>query len=142
MNWRFRLAAWLTILGALHAVVGCAGFFAPYDPVAENRGQVYQPPVRLRFVDLRGHFHTRPFFYPPSNGTRDEHEEETARPVPRCPADKLEPVPSWGNLLSSLQQYSVLMSYWWLYAPAVAMIPFFLGYLRVTRTPANKQYAA
>jgi peptide/nickel transport system permease protein len=42
-----------------------------------------------------------------------------------------EPVPSWGNLLSSLQQYSVLISYWWMYAPAVAMIPFFLGYLRV-----------
>jgi hypothetical protein len=23
------------------------------------------------------------------------------------------------------------MSYWWMYAPAVAVIPFFLGYLRV-----------
>jgi peptide/nickel transport system permease protein len=327
MSCRLRLAAWLTILGALHAVVGCAGFFAPYDPVEQNRGQVYQPPVRLRFVDVRGRFHIRPFFYPPGNGSRDEYEEETARPVPlrffvhgapyrllgMLPArthlfgadgfpvyllgsdaygrdlfsrilfggqvsllagllgtalalliglaigatagyfggwrDELlmrsaelflalpwlyllfalraflplavsplqafflvtavigavgwvrparlirgivlsakerdfvraargfgashayllnrhilpqtygvvltqaailipqyvlaemtlsflglgvpEPVPSWGNLLSSLQQYSVLMSYWWMYAPAVAMIPFFLGYLRV-----------
>jgi len=42
-----------------------------------------------------------------------------------------EPVPSWGNLLSSLQQYSVLVSYWWMYLPAVAMVPFFLGYLRL-----------
>jgi peptide/nickel transport system permease protein len=40
-----------------------------------------------------------------------------------------EPVPSWGNLLSSLQQYSVLISYWWMYLPALAMAPFFLGYL-------------
>jgi peptide/nickel transport system permease protein len=32
-----------------------------------------------------------------------------------------EPVPSWGNMLSSLQQYSVLVSYGWLLAPAVAL---------------------
>lgn len=40
-----------------------------------------------------------------------------------------EPVPSWGNLLSSLQQYSILVSYWWMYLPALLMVPFFLGYL-------------
>jgi peptide/nickel transport system permease protein len=40
-----------------------------------------------------------------------------------------EPVPSWGNLLSSLQQYSVLVSYWWMCLPALAMVPFFVGYL-------------
>lgn len=40
-----------------------------------------------------------------------------------------EPVPSWGNLLSNLQQYSVLVSYWWMYLPALIMLPFFLGYL-------------
>jgi peptide/nickel transport system permease protein len=40
-----------------------------------------------------------------------------------------EPIPSWGNLLASLQQYSVLVSYWWMYLPALAMVPFFLGYL-------------
>ena len=40
-----------------------------------------------------------------------------------------EPVPSWGNLLSNLQQYSVLVSYWWMYLPALLMVPFFLGYL-------------
>ena len=40
-----------------------------------------------------------------------------------------EPIPSWGNLLSSLQQYSVLVSYWWMYLPALMMVPFFLGYL-------------
>jgi len=40
-----------------------------------------------------------------------------------------EPVPSLGNLLSHLQQYSVLASYWWMYLSAFMMVPFFLGYL-------------
>jgi peptide/nickel transport system permease protein len=40
-----------------------------------------------------------------------------------------EPMSSWGNLLAALQQYSVLVSYWWMYLPALAIVPFFLGYL-------------
>jgi peptide/nickel transport system permease protein len=32
-----------------------------------------------------------------------------------------EPTPSWGNMLSTLQQYSVLISYGWLLAPAAAL---------------------
>ena len=39
-----------------------------------------------------------------------------------------EPVPSWGNLLANLQQYSVLVSYWWMYLPALVIVPFFVGY--------------
>ncbi|HSZ63637.1 MAG TPA: ABC transporter permease [Terriglobales bacterium] len=33
-----------------------------------------------------------------------------------------EPVASWGNMLSTLQQYSVLVSYGWLLAPALALV--------------------
>ena len=33
-----------------------------------------------------------------------------------------EPVPSWGNMMSTLQQYSVLVSYYWLLAPACALL--------------------
>ena len=33
-----------------------------------------------------------------------------------------EPVPSWGNMLAALQQYSVLVSYGWLLAPAAALV--------------------
>jgi len=40
-----------------------------------------------------------------------------------------EPVPTWGNMLASLQHYNVLVSYWWMYLPALVMVPFFLGYL-------------
>jgi peptide/nickel transport system permease protein len=52
-----------------------------------------------------------------------------------------EPVPSWGNLLSSLQQYSVLVSYWWMYLPALAMAPFFLGYLGLASSLQEREEA-
>ena len=39
-----------------------------------------------------------------------------------------EPAPSWGNMLASLQQYHVLISYWWMFIPGVALIPVFLSY--------------
>jgi peptide/nickel transport system permease protein len=42
-----------------------------------------------------------------------------------------EPVPSWGNLLASLQRYHVVASYWWMFLPAVVMIPVFLSYYAV-----------
>jgi len=41
-----------------------------------------------------------------------------------------EPVPSWGNMLASLQRYHVLASYWWMFIPGMALIPvFFLYYV-------------
>ena len=39
-----------------------------------------------------------------------------------------EPMPSWGSLLSVLQQYYVLSSYWWMFLPAVLLVPVFLAY--------------
>jgi peptide/nickel transport system permease protein len=39
-----------------------------------------------------------------------------------------EPAASWGNMLSALQQYAVLVSYWWMLLPAIALIPVCLGY--------------
>ena len=44
-----------------------------------------------------------------------------------------EPVPSWGNMLSSLQRYDVLASYWWMYLPGLALVPFFFGYSALAR---------
>jgi peptide/nickel transport system permease protein len=40
-----------------------------------------------------------------------------------------EPAPSWGNMLATLQQYDVLISYWWMWAPGLLLIPVFLSYL-------------
>ena len=42
-----------------------------------------------------------------------------------------EPMASWGSLLSSLQQYYVLVSYWWMFLPALLVIPVFLSYYAV-----------
>jgi peptide/nickel transport system permease protein len=39
-----------------------------------------------------------------------------------------EPVPSWGTLLAELQKYNVLVNYWWMYAPGVALVALFLAY--------------
>jgi len=39
-----------------------------------------------------------------------------------------EPMPSWGSLLSVLQQYYVLSSYWWMFLPAILLIPLFFAY--------------
>ncbi len=39
-----------------------------------------------------------------------------------------EPTASWGNLLANLRQYNVLESYWWMFIPAVILIPVFLAY--------------
>ena len=48
-----------------------------------------------------------------------------------------EPMPSWGNLLANLQQYNVLVSYWWMFAPG-AGVAGFLSWLpcRGGRNPA------
>lgn len=42
-----------------------------------------------------------------------------------------EPVPSWGNMLATAQQYHVLVSYWWMLLPGLALIVVFLGYFGV-----------
>jgi peptide/nickel transport system permease protein len=42
-----------------------------------------------------------------------------------------EPAPSWGNLLTNLQQYNVLVSCWWMFAPALALVIVSLGYLQL-----------
>jgi peptide/nickel transport system permease protein len=39
-----------------------------------------------------------------------------------------EPVPTWGNMLNALMQIHVLQTYWWMIAPGLITIPFFLGY--------------
>ena len=39
-----------------------------------------------------------------------------------------EPMPSWGSLLSSSQQYYVLSSYWWMGLPALLLVPLFLTF--------------
>jgi peptide/nickel transport system permease protein len=54
-----------------------------------------------------------------------------------------EPEPSWGNMLTALQQLFVLNSCWWMFAPAVAVTAVSFAYQRLfdyysTRLPAAK----
>ena len=53
-----------------------------------------------------------------------------------------EPAPSWGNMLGALQQYHVLVSYWWMWAPGLVLVPVFLAYFALSealrpRTPGT-----
>jgi peptide/nickel transport system permease protein len=43
-----------------------------------------------------------------------------------------EPTPSWGALLKSVQQYSILSSYWWMCLPAVLLLPTFMSYIMIS----------
>jgi peptide/nickel transport system permease protein len=81
---RRGLAKWLIVLVALHCVIACAGFFAPYDPVTQDREHPYAPPSRLHFLDTQGRVHMRPFFYPLRirEGSFDQYQEDAARPIP------------------------------------------------------------
>ena len=81
---RRKLAKWLAVLVALHGVIACAGFFAPYDPVAQDRQRPYAPPSKPHFLDKQGRVHMRPFLYPlrMREGLFNQYEEDTARTIP------------------------------------------------------------
>lgn len=79
MKPRQAISRWVTVLVILHGIVACAGFFAPYDSVEQNRNNPYVPPMRLHFVDAQGHFHVRPFVYAVKlrEGTFDQYEDDS-----------------------------------------------------------------
>jgi peptide/nickel transport system permease protein len=45
-----------------------------------------------------------------------------------------EPTASWGAMLGSLQRYSVLTSYWWMFTPAIALVAVAISYYALTST--------
>lgn len=75
---------WLLVIVVLHGIVACAGFFAPYDPVEQDRERPYLPPMKIHLVDTEGHFHFRPFFYAQQlrRGSSDQLEERTQQGIP------------------------------------------------------------
>jgi peptide/nickel transport system permease protein len=84
MSSRSRLILCALVVGALHLGVACAGFFAPYDPAAQDREHPYAPPMRLHFVDTQGGIHLRPFAYAQTlgSGSFDEYEDSKLRAIP------------------------------------------------------------
>jgi len=75
---------WLLTLAALHGIIACAGFFAPYDPIEQDREHPYLSPMRIHLLDAQGHFHFRPFFYTVHlrEGSYDQFEENTEQAIP------------------------------------------------------------
>ena len=78
------IVKWLITLVVLHGIVVCAGFFAPYDPVEQDRKNPYLPPMQLHLLDSNGHLHARPFVYSLKlrEGSFDQYEEDTTEPHP------------------------------------------------------------
>ena len=81
MRARRTFARWLVALCLLHGIVVFAGFFAPYDPVEQDRKNPYLPPMRFHLVDAHGHLHVRPFVYSLRlrEGSFDQYEEDPAQ---------------------------------------------------------------
>jgi peptide/nickel transport system permease protein len=75
---------WLFALVVLHGIIGCAGFFAPYDPSEQDRERPYLPPMKIHMVDKEGRFHFRPFFYSLHLrvGSFDQFREGTEQAIP------------------------------------------------------------
>jgi peptide/nickel transport system permease protein len=84
MKLRRKFTKWLVFLVLLHVVVAGAGFFAPYDPIEQDRERPYLPPMRVHWMDAHGHFHLRPFSHPLRlrEGSFDQYGEDIAAAVP------------------------------------------------------------
>jgi peptide/nickel transport system permease protein len=84
MTGRPRLLPAAIVFGLLHLGIVCAGFFAPYDPTAQDREHPYAPPMRVHFVDANRQLHLRPFLYAQAlrAGSFDEYEENRANAIP------------------------------------------------------------
>ncbi len=75
----------ITALIAVHLLLLCAGFFAPYDPTKQDRDLPYAPPTRLHFTDNSG-FHFRPFVYAwtsvPDGDQPENYREDRSQKYP------------------------------------------------------------
>lgn len=49
-----------------------------------------------------------------------------------------EPAPSWGAMLANLQQYHVLVSYWWLWIPALVLVVLFIAFNALAEALQNR----
>src|SRR6202453_100897 len=81
---RLKTNLLITLLIVLHLPLLVGGFFAPYDPTAQNRELPYAPPTRLHFKDGSG-FHLRPFVYawiPTNEGGGSRYWEDRSRAYP------------------------------------------------------------
>jgi peptide/nickel transport system permease protein len=79
-----KTAILIAALAGLHLILLFAGFFAPYDPTAQDRQLPYAPPTRVHFKDDSG-FHLRPFVYAwatPNGDQAEGYGEDRGREYP------------------------------------------------------------
>ncbi len=80
MNGKTAVRLALAVLLLLHCMALAAGFFAPYDPAAQDRDFPYAPPMRLHFVDGAGVWHLNAFVYGwSSTGDFAQYKEDHSR---------------------------------------------------------------
>jgi peptide/nickel transport system permease protein len=67
MWWKFRKHQLAKVAGAVlilfYLVAGFCEFVAPHDPHRLNTKYIHAPPQTVRFIDVEGAFHLRPFVY-------------------------------------------------------------------------------
>src|SRR5260221_4117510 len=71
-------------LAVIYGIVAWSGFFAPQDSAEQDRERPYAPPIRIHWIDAKGSFHFRPFFYGQQlrAGSFDRYEERTDQVIP------------------------------------------------------------
>jgi peptide/nickel transport system permease protein len=50
-----------------------------------------------------------------------------------------EPGTSWGSMLASLQNYHVMVSYWWMWSPAFFLLPVIAAYYALSKTLGSSE---
>ena len=87
---RHRLAlASGCFLGVLYLVAALCEFVAPYRPETRNVAAINAPPMLVRFFDVDGNFHLRPFVYGYDMAVNPDTwmREYTANPAKRFPLE-------------------------------------------------------
>lgn len=84
MKHRRKLATIAGLLAAVHVLVVCAGFIAPYNYASQDRDHPYARPSRLHLVDCAGKLHLAPFVYVTKfqDGTLNQYLEDCAQRAP------------------------------------------------------------
>ena len=77
-----QLRAGLIALALMHLVLLLPGFFAPYDPAAQDRDRSFAPPSSIHFRSPDGSFHLRPFIYRATANDDGSYAEQTNRAYP------------------------------------------------------------
>jgi len=116
MWWRFRrhrLALFgSSILSIFLIIMIFYEFLAPMNPFTRNTSYLFGRPQKLRFIDMEGKFHLRPFVYDVRNELDPEtfefiQVEDTSKMIPIKFFVKGEPYKLWGLIESDVHLFGI-----------------------------------